>query len=363
MTKVIPVTMERRAGPNGGYFPPAFLKNCWYVAMWAEELAPGQLAARKIINESLVFLRKEDGSVLAMDNRCPHRFAPLHMGKVLPGDKIQCPYHGLQFDAAGECVHNPHGAGTIPARARVRTYPVVEKHLCLWVWMGDRAPDESKIPDFGILDRAPKAHMTRPDGIRVRAHYQLVVDNLLDLSHAMYLHDGILATADSANAEIKIAEAGDSVTVGRYAYGVPIVGLHKVYWLHDGPGDRFSEIRWDAPGALLLRQGVCSPGTESTTGSGYYGVHMLTPETESTTVYHFIALRFGVHTPPEDDEQINERIAKTRLFAFAEQDAPIIEAQQRNIDIATQPLSPSLISIDSGLVRCKRVLQRLLQED
>ncbi len=90
---------------------------------------------------------------------------------------------------------------------------------------------------------------------------------------------------------------------------------------------------------------------------------MLTPETDSTTDYHFIALRFGVHTPPEDDEQINERIAKTRLFAFAEQDAPIIEAQQRSIDSATRPLSPSLLSIDSGLVRCKRVMQRLLQED
>jgi phenylpropionate dioxygenase-like ring-hydroxylating dioxygenase large terminal subunit len=362
-SEVTKVTIVPRQDHRAGRSPQPFLKNAWYVAMWAQELVRGHLAARKIMNESLVFLRKEDGTAVAMDDRCPHRFAPLHMGKVLPGDRIQCPYHGLQFDAGGTCVHNPHGAGAIPPSARVRSYPVVEKHLCLWVWMGDRPPDESKIPDFGILDMAPKAHMTRPDGILVQSHYQLVVDNLLDLSHAMYLHDGILATADSAIAEIKIDQAGDSVTVSRYAHGVPIVGLHKVYWLHEGPGDRFSEIRWDAPSSLLLRQGVCHPGQNPSEGSGYYGVHFLTPETESTTAYHFIALRFGVHTPPEDDEAINLRIAETRLYAFAEQDAPVIEAQQRSIDGATQALNPALLSIDAGLVRCKRVLERLLQDD
>jgi vanillate O-demethylase monooxygenase subunit len=351
------------AGRRAGTAPKPFLKNTWYVAMWAEELAPGQLVPRRIINESLVFLRKEDGTVAAMDDRCPHRFAPLHRGAVLPGDRIRCGYHGLQFDAGGACVHNPHGAGKIPAEARVRSYPVVEKHLCLWVWMGDRPADESKIPDFGILDTAPRAHMTRPDGILVQSNYQLVVDNLLDLSHAMYLHDGILATADSANAEIKIDQAGDSITVSRYAFGVPIVGLHKSYWLHDGPGDRFSEIRWDPPGSLLLRQGVCRPGGDPAQGSGYYGVHLLTPETESTTAYRFTALRFGVQTRPEDDEAINLRIAETRRYAFAEQDAPMIEGQQRSIDAATQALSPVLLSIDAGLVRCTRVLDRLLHED
>lgn len=362
MSNANEVTIVPRQSVNAGHFPRSFLKNAWYVAMWAQDLAPGQLASRTIIGESLVFLRKEDGSVAAMADRCPHRFAPLHMGKVLPGGRIQCPYHGLQFDASGACVHNPHGGGAIPPTAQVRTYPVVEKHLCLWVWMGNRAPDESRIPDFSILDTALKAHMTRPDHIVVRAHYQLLVDNLLDLSHAMYLHDGILATADSANAEIKLEQTDDSVTIGRYACGVPIVGLMRAYWPHE-VGDRFSEIRWTPPCSLLLYQGVCRAGQNAAEGSGYYGVHLLTPETESTTAYHFTAVRFGVQTAPEDDDAINRRIAETRRFAFAEQDAPMIEAQQCNINASSRALTPALLSIDAGLVRCKRVLERLLQDD
>src|SRR5437868_2159986 len=86
-----------------------FIRNSWYVAMWAEELVPGKLVSRTILNEPVVFFRKEDGSVAAITDRCAHRFAPLSMGKLMPGDRVQCIYHGLEFGANGACVKNPHG--------------------------------------------------------------------------------------------------------------------------------------------------------------------------------------------------------------------------------------------------------------
>ena len=79
----------------------AFVRNAWYVAMWGDDLAREQVVGRTILNEAVALFRKADGSVAALADRCAHRFAPLHMGKVVAGDRVQCAYHGLEFDGAG----------------------------------------------------------------------------------------------------------------------------------------------------------------------------------------------------------------------------------------------------------------------
>src|SRR4051795_5850477 len=78
-----------------------YLRNAWYVAAWSDDLVDGQLLPRKIMHEPVVLYRKPDGKIAALEDRCPHRFAPLSMGKVVRDDVVQCPYHGLEFDATG----------------------------------------------------------------------------------------------------------------------------------------------------------------------------------------------------------------------------------------------------------------------
>src|SRR5262249_11568846 len=75
-----------------------YLRNAWYVAAWSDDLGDGQLLGRTILKQPIVLYRQSDGKVAALQDRCPHRFAPLHMGKVVHGDRLQCPYHGLEFD-------------------------------------------------------------------------------------------------------------------------------------------------------------------------------------------------------------------------------------------------------------------------
>ena len=152
----------------------SFVRNAWYVAMWGEDLAREQVAGRTILNEAVAIFRKADGSVAALADRCAHRFAPLHLGKVVAGDRIQCAYHGLEFDGAGACVLNPHGNKRVPPSARVRSYPVVEKHRALWIWMGDKPADLSAIPDFSPLDTNEASHVTKLDWITINANYELV---------------------------------------------------------------------------------------------------------------------------------------------------------------------------------------------
>ena len=342
-----------------------YLRGAWYVAAWSDDLAEGQLLGRTILNEPLVLYRKSNGDVAALQDRCAHRFAPLHMGKIVEGDRIQCAYHGLEFDGSGACVRNPHGNKHIPSRARVRSYPATEKHKAIWVWMGDREADFSKVPDFGVLDNVPELHTTKRDGFTVHANYELIIDNLLDLSHTSFLHDGVLGNADTVESDITVELDGDDVIVGRHASNAKPPGMNALMW-PSAPDrvDKYTSIRWMAPSTLRLVTGICLPGASPETGTGYHAIHLLTPESDRTTHYFFTAVRYNVMTTDEKlNREIQDKIAKMRRFAFEEQDAPVIEAQQRIIDSATTPVDPLTLAIDVGPVRYKTILQKMIASE
>jgi vanillate O-demethylase monooxygenase subunit len=340
----------------------SYLRNAWYVAAWSDDLAEGTLLARTILNEPVVLYRRADGTPAALHDRCPHRFAPLSMGRIVHGDCIQCPYHGLEFDAAGACVLNPHGAKNIPSRARVRCFPVTEKHKAIWIWMGEHAPDLSKVPDFHVLDNVPELHTTKRDKMMIKANYELIIDNLLDLSHTSYLHDGILGNAETVESDIAVDLDGDDVIVSRYAGSVTAPGLFATQWpQRPDKVDKFTRMRWMAPSTMRLLTGICTPGAAPESGTGYQAIHMLTPETDRTTHYFFTAVRFNVQTTDDAlNREIQDKISTTRRFAFEEQDAPVIEAQQQIIDAATTPVEPVILAIDVGPVRYKRILQKMI---
>jgi phenylpropionate dioxygenase-like ring-hydroxylating dioxygenase large terminal subunit len=342
-----------------------YLRNAWYVAAWADELANGRLLARTILREPIVLYRKSDGNVAALQDRCPHRFAPLHMGKIVRGDCIQCPYHGLEFDSSGACVLNPHGTKNIPPRAHVRSYPVTEKHKAIWIWMGEQSPDRAKVPDFSVLDNVPERHATKRDRITIHANYELIIDNLLDLSHTSFLHDGILGNSDTVESEITVEQDRDDVIVSRYAGNATAPGLFAIL-MPSTPErvDKFTRMRWMPPGNLRLLTGICMPGAIPESGTGYHAIHMLTPESDKTTHYFFTAVRFNVLTADDQlNAQIQDKISTTRRFAFEEQDAPVIEAQQEMIEAARTPVDPVILAIDVGPVRYKQILRRLIDTE
>lgn len=343
----------------------AFIRNAWYVAMWAEQLKPSQPQERTIIGESLVIYRGTQGQPIALQNRCPHRSAPLHMGRVCTNGNIECGYHGLQFNESGACVVNPHGKGVIPVAAKLRAFEAVEKHSLIWVWMGDGQADAALIPNLSIIDTAPAQDVTYRDVLEMKAGYELVIDNLLDLSHTGFLHRGVLGNSDTVSAEIKVRQDGDAITVGRWMPGVVIPGLFDIMFPRKSDiVDLWAEITWLAPCSLINDSGVTAPGTSREQGTGIYGLHLLTPVNERKTVYHFAAIRHHPFQFPEDIRlDLMTKLKDLRRSAFETEDEPMIEAQQRMLDAAQAGVQPVLLEVDAASVRYKRVLQKLLEAE
>ena len=136
-----------------------YLRNTWYAAAWGTEVSSERPIARTLLDEPLVFFRDAAGNPHGLADKCPHRFAPLSKG-CLVGSEIQCPYHGLRFGVDGRCSHNPHGP--IAAAARVQTYPLLERHGVIWIWMGDSSrADPESLADFRVIADADNFAIVR----------------------------------------------------------------------------------------------------------------------------------------------------------------------------------------------------------
>jgi phenylpropionate dioxygenase-like ring-hydroxylating dioxygenase large terminal subunit len=342
------------------------LRNVWWVAMWSQDLGQGQLVARRILDEPLVFYRDEHGRAVALTDRCAHRWAQLSAGKLLANGHLACPYHGLEYDASGVCVRNPHPNHKIPPAMRVRTYALVEKHSAIWIWMGEAEPDPAEIPDFSILDPDAPDPVSKRDYLLMQASWDLVTDNLLDLSHTAFLHDGVLGNAGTIDADTVVEQHGRSVTIRRDYTSIPVPKFFDLLLFGDGaPVDGFNYLSWHAPACMINDTGMMPPGTTRERGTGIRGTHFLTPETDTTSHYHFAASRWNV-MPRSDAENaaLLEEIAEIRRVAFKEQDEVVIAAQQQRVlESGKEHLRPVLLGVDAGVERVHRVLREMAQAE
>ena len=340
----------------------SFLLDTWYVGAIATEVVGEKLFSRKILGTSVLLYRKSDGTAVAMQDRCPHRFAPLHLGKRVGDDEVQCPYHALRFDSRGECTHSPHGDGTVPARACVRTFPLVERYGFLWIWMGEaRRADPSKIPAYTHLETAPPTAVAH-GYMHMPANYQLIVDNVMDLSHVDHVHGPLLNTAGKLSPQKPpVIEDETSVMVRWEWQQHPPMGLFAPL-LPDptGPAEQFVQVQWSAPCNMFLTVGAVQGTRDYDRGMIVWDFHLLTPETEASTHYYFGSVRnFMV-----DDAVFNQVKLKNMIDTFKAEDEPLIAAVQAEMGGAEfWSLKPALLSSDPAPVKARRRLQKLIDEE
>ena len=342
------------------YLSGRFIHEAWYVAAWDHEITADALFARTLLGRPVVFHRTADGQVVALDDRCPHRAAPLSAGRK-EGDTIRCLYHGLRFDAAGRCVEMP-GQDRIPPAACVRRYPVVERDRFVWIWMGDPArADPSSILDF-FWHRDAGWRM-KPGYIHYQANYQLVVDNLLDFSHLSYVHPTTLGTARVAQVKALVEPLAGGVKVTRWALGDEMSPNHRRVARFDGPVDRWQVYEWHPPAFMRMDAGSAPAGSGAPEGRidpqamRFRHTSVQTPETARTTHYFFCQARdFGL-----EDAAMTETIFRDVSTAFAE-DRAIIEAQQRSLD-AEPGFRPVATVHDQALNLARHILRQRLQAE
>ncbi len=338
-----------------------YLRNVWYVAGWASELAAGQMLARQICDEPLVLFRDEQGTPHALFDRCPHRFAPLSMGKLCDGaTAIQCAYHGLRFGADGQCRHNPHGDGRIPAAAVVKSYPLVERWSLLWIWLGEpgRAQPDL-IPAYPFLD---KEHWFVGEGrMEIDANYVLESDNILDLSHIQYLHPDTLGSERPGEGKTVVTQEGNTVWSRRFIRNeIMAPFLYQAVNLPaQAPMDRWLDVRWDAPSCLYLQVDMGLAGRPREEAIKTPQVHLFTPVSQDRTVY-FYAIAFPKALGAWAAEAA-QRHVQALAVPFETEDKPMVEAQQRALRGRTfWDMKPVLLDVDGPAVRARRVLEQML---
>lgn len=330
----------------------SFIANAWYCAAFSDELGDGPLG-RRILGQPVLMTRDAAGAARAIGDRCPHRFAPLHLGKQI-GDAIQCPYHGLRFGLDGQCVHNPHGSGRIPEAARVPTFPVDERAGVVWLWPGDaELADTALIPDLLLVDRGDRTpvhgHLT------MALDYRLVLDNLMDLSHAVYIHAGTLAPAEGKR-DTKFDVDDHSIRINTLMPDVATPSSQALYF--DEPkGDYHSTMEWIAPGTLRQGLAMTRTGDDPQAGAVTRNAHLITPETEHSTHY------FWMHTRNRrmDDTAVDEGTRAIITKAFLTEDEPMIAACQDYMgDAEFFSLKPLYLETDFAGTRCRRIVERLI---
>ncbi len=339
-----------------------FLHDIWYMAGWCNQFEDKPML-RKIANEPVVLYRKADGTLVGLADTCPHRFAPLNQGVVVD-DAIQCPYHGLRFNEAGTCVFNPHGDGTIPRAARVKSYPIVERDTIAWIWIGDPAKqDPSKIEDFSILNNQDDKYTFTAGGmLRMSTRYDLIIDNLMDLSHASFLHMKNLGSEALARGIISVRTEGTKVYSDRMGpNGLPSPMMVMTGACKAGEYvDFWADMRWSPPANFFLETGVVPAGQPRDQRAKLMpSVQILTPESENSTLY-FIKLFWNYS---RDVPGMDEQILNAVLAAFKEEDEWMVQLVDERMDGREfWSLKPILLQGDGGAVQTRRMLEKLVQQ-
>jgi phenylpropionate dioxygenase-like ring-hydroxylating dioxygenase large terminal subunit len=336
-----------------------FIRNCWYVAAWDHEITAGSLLARTLLGKSIVFYRESSGRVVALENRCCHRFAPLSRGR-LEGDHLRCMYHGLLFDSQGKCIEIP-GQETIGPQMKVSSYPVVERDHYVWIWLGDAdKADASKIVDCHWLD--DPSWIGKPAYMSFAGNYLLLVDNLLDFSHLSYVHENTLGGSSViAATRQKIEQILGGIRITRYYPSISMPPFARGIAPFEDPVDRWHIYNWYVAGNVLVMDSGWAPagtgaleGRRAQEAMQFTLVQALTPESENATHYFWSQPRnFKL-----DDKALTETLATAATVAFVE-DREMIEAQQKVIK-ANPDNKMITITADAALVRVRRMIDKAL---
>ena len=333
-----------------------FVKNEWYVVAFANELQRS-LLKRTVLGQRLVLFRTLAGTAVAMDDRCAHRSFPLSAG-TLDGDTVICGYHGMRYDAAGECIEVP-SQKTCPKGIGVRTFPLVERGPLVWIWLGEAPANPAHIPATPWLESAEWA--SSQGYFHLPANYVSLHENLLDLTHLSYVHAKSFGTPDYASApfESSLEEGHYRITRTVAPTTLPRLWAQPTGLDHDAAA-RIATSEFVAPGLHVVTVNFydCRLPAANRPQFQIRTCHVPTPETHGSTHY------FVVHSRDfaPNDTDITQ-FMHDELFRAFEEDVVALTRLEEVLMNPGAPFYEMSVASDAPSVAMRRhLLKRALAE-
>jgi len=295
--------------------------NFWYAAALGEQVtAEGPLKV-KMLGQNFALFRDSTGTARCVSDICIHRCASLSGGKV-KGDCVECPYHGWQFDGAGECTRIPSLGvdGKIPPRAKIDAYPTQEKYGLVFAFLGD-LPEEERPPLVEIPEWGQEGWRCINLEYSWEAAWERSLEAALDPAHAEYVHSGMkFAGTDE---EYAIPSDLDHI---KGEWGTTLNAELRTIALQQRPELGNADISVIKPEAMVTRARAtfhgptCSVTRIMFSDKDHVCQYMFeTPVDEFHVAKHLVSVR-SILTTREHDESFNKR----NLFV-ADEDKVVIE--------------------------------------
>jgi phenylpropionate dioxygenase-like ring-hydroxylating dioxygenase large terminal subunit len=194
-------------------------RETWFPVAFAIDLPSDEIRRVSIFDRGYILFTDATGRLACLLDRCPHRAARLSNGRLHAG-RIECLYHGWQFDGSGRCLHIPQFAADqpIPASACTPAVPLVVRQGLVWLYGGSRTdPDAAAIP---VIDQVPWEQCRSIDfAIDLPYGQDFLIENVLDYAHIHIAHHGVRGGGHRDRARplsFEVSEAGPAGFTARF---------------------------------------------------------------------------------------------------------------------------------------------------
>ncbi|MGC3980206.1 MAG: Rieske 2Fe-2S domain-containing protein [Steroidobacteraceae bacterium] len=348
--------LQGHAGPSVKNYP----LDSWWAIATVSEVGEKPLA-RNLLQKRVVLFRASDGKPHALMDRCPHRWAPLSMGKVIQ-DEIVCAYHGFRYNVKGECTLAP-SMQQPPRALRACAYPAIDYGPFVWVWMG--CPENADPTLLPTIVRKRNADQVIAGYQLTSCDFSLIHENIADTEHTLYLHGKTVGNdvridfrrkgkvhgvMDADSRAITFLSSARDIPPSKF--DIALLGLEKTESCNistnavfTAPGCFSAEIEW-APSERR-------PGSA---GQSVKGLYMWCSTPISDNSCHFWwDLAF-------DGAVFNPEVVKDLWSKLIKEDIDIVEGVQRSIDSSRDAKVTDLLVVADRPVAAIRRLLRAMGE-
>lgn len=335
-----------------GTLPPP--RNAWYVVAFSDEVTEKPMA-RRILGDRVVLYRTAGGKPVVLADYCAHRAMALSQGKRVNEDRLQCPYHGLEYGPDGACAHIP-SQPNIPSKMKVHSYPAVERWQWIWAWMGEPAEaDETLIPDHQDFGLAENDGFFKTQRFRMDfgGSFQLVHENVLDVSHISFLHEGFFDSGKIVETPAVTDVDGDVITISRRITETVNGAYAKVFGFAEGTRvERELISKTWVPNLNVVTNVFRFPDEPERAPAIRHAPFAITPET-ATSCHYFVASASNFGKKQEGEALARENQTVWEIFLTDKVAVESIQESYNEMGADTPDVS---VKADEAALRFRRIL-------